>query len=364
MSEPGKISIIISPRDTDPNTSGRPVPSESNSVTLAMDTIASGWTAVMPWTPGAEPALDSLTDPFSYAESAVYIDGEQVSQGRLYTMEPSRQADGRRQRTLTFYSYTADIIDGVWNKPFQYNNQSFLDIASIQGASYDVLVTLDPNASTEANRILPIVQAKLTDNMHDRLAKLAKEQGLLLRANRLGGLYVTKISPGGVSVGTIKESSDFFPGSTNSTEYKATYDGRELFARYAAIKSNRNQFQQFAVVFNDQNVPARRTERFEANSQSKGTLQESALWAASKGLADALTIPFPVQGWRNPSGSLWEPGTIVTVISETLSINRVDMLVRSATFKFDSQDGRRTELNLVPPEVYTGKRIPMDVFRR
>lgn len=256
------------------------------------------------------------------------------------------------------------MIDGVWNKPFQFLNHSFYQIAANQANSYEVGVTLDQSAAIEANRILPNVQARLTDNMYDRLSKIAKAQGLLLSSDKNGGMLITKYNTSKFPVGTIRESAEFMGGTPDSLEFKGNFDGRKIFARYAAIKSNRNQFQQFAVIMNDEYVPGKRTQRFEANSKAMGTLLESAKWAASKGVADALTIPFPVQGWRNYfTKDLWAPGDIITAESETLSLKGVDMLIRMVKFNDDASGGQKSELSLVPPQVYTGESIPLNIFQ-
>lgn len=364
MPDKGKITIMLSDRGFDPVKSGREIPSESYSVTTALDTVAAGWTAVMPWDPGVDYQLDQLTKPFSFAESVVYVDGEQVSRGRLYQMQPSRSEGGRRQRTLYCFSYAVDIIDCVWNRPFQFFNQSFYQIAENQAETYEVGISLDEAAATEANRIISKVEAGITDNMFDRLSEIAKQQGLLLSSDKDGNLFVIKYNTTKTSVGTIRESEEFSTGSLDSTEFSADFDGRKLFARYAAIKSNRNQFQQFAVIQNDEFVPGKRTQRFEANSKARGSLLESAKWAASKGLADALTIDFPVRGWRAPIGDkLWKAGDIVTVDSETMSLKNVDMLIRKVKYKFDSQKGAHSVLSLVPPQVYSGEEIPLNIFK-
>lgn len=362
MPDKDKIVILVSDRDTDPALYGVEIKSESSSFTIGLDTVAAGWSAIMPWQPGIDSEIDRLTRNFSFSESIIYVGGEQVSKGRLYTTEPIRLSTGRRQKNLFFYSYTVDMIDCVWNKPFQYFNHSYLEIAEVQALGYDILMSLDPSAELEATRILGKVEANITDNMYDRLSTIAKEQGLLLSSDKDGGMLITKFQTDKNPVGTIRESTDFLSGSTNSTEFKSTFDGRKLFARYSAIKSDRNMFQEFATIFNDKYVPGRRTQRFEANSNARGTLKESAKWAASKGVADALTITFPVQGWHSPEKKLWKQGDIVTVISETLSLNKIDMLVRSIKFKFDSTNGKHSELSLVPPEVYSGEEIPLNIF--
>ena len=74
-------------------------------------------------------------------------------------------------------------------------------------------------------------------------------------------------------------------------------------------------------------------------------------------MARALTIPFPVSGWIGPDGKVWRENTIITVVSDILSIpDGFDFLIRSVEFNI-SQNGQSAILGLLPPQVYTKEQV-------
>ncbi|MCI0429459.1 MAG: hypothetical protein L0210_02800, partial [Rhodospirillales bacterium] len=75
-----------------------------------------------------------------------------------------------------------------------------------------------------------------------------------------------------------------------------------------------------------------------------------AEWEATRRAGLSLQAGYTVQGWRDPSGALWEPNTLVSVIDEWLGIER-DLLIVSTEFTLSSE-GSKTEMELAPKEAY------------
>ena len=107
----------------------------------------------------------------------------------------------------------------------------------------------------------------------------------------------------------------------------------------------------------DTRVPRSRFLTFKADEVSGGEIDESVRWRRSKQIVDALTMSFPVEGWFDPEGNLWEENTIVTVVSPTLHLpDGFDLLIRSVEYIQDAQ-GQRAVLNVIPPQAYTGEEL-------
>jgi len=83
--DPDMMTILID---------GIEVPMTSSRILRTMDTCSDGWTGSTPWTPGADPAFDRATRPYSYVRSAAYIGNELMVGGRLYTVEPEMTDNG------------------------------------------------------------------------------------------------------------------------------------------------------------------------------------------------------------------------------------------------------------------------------
>lgn len=339
------------------NCGGRIITLESFSLTMNYDALSDGCAIVFPWEPGKDPELDSVTKAFSYKNTTVYIGTDLMLTGNVYTVKQSRSEDGRRFKTITAYSSTVDLIDCNVNAPHNFFNQTLEFIVSNQGRSYRLNTIVDPNAAANASKVIPVARSNLTDNMFEWLSKLAKQYGLMLSSHPTGAIMIRRYGPipGESPPETIIESAEFTPGSPDAVSFECEFDGRKRFSHYAAIVSSRNEYLR-SVVVDDNNVPRERTKRFEVNETPELSLQEAVMWEASKNLADALTIPFPVVGWRGSSGKLWKPGTIVLATSETMSLKNAKMLIKSVEFKLDAT-GKRAVLSLVPPEVYSGEPI-------
>lgn len=339
------------------NCGGRIIIPESFTLTMNYDALSDGCAIVFPWEPGKDPELDRVTKPFTYYDTTVSIGSELMLTGNLYNVKQSRSENGRRFKTVTAYSSTVDLIDCNVNAPHSYINQTLTAIISNQAASYRLSVIIDPNAEERSKKIVPIARSNLTDNMFEWLSKLSKQYGLMLSSHPLGAVHIRRYGPipGESPPESITEAAEFTPGSPDAIAYEGEFDGRKRFSHYAAIVSNRNQYLK-AEVFDDLTVPRERTKRFEVNETPELSLREAVMWEASKNLSDALTIPFPVVGWRSSKGNLRKPGTIVIATSETMSIKNAKMLIKSVEFKIDST-GKRSVLYLVPPEVYSGEPI-------
>jgi prophage tail gpP-like protein len=64
-----------------------------------------------------------------------------------------------------------------------------------------------------------------------------------------------------------------------------------------------------------------------------------------------------VSGWTAPNGELWRDNTLVTVQSDTIFCpDGFTFLIRSVEFEVTDK-GYATNLNLVPPQVFSGEEI-------
>ena len=133
------------------------------------------------------------------------------------------------------------------------------------------------------------------------------------------------------------------------------FDGRQRFniTRIIGTSPSGNSSGQAQ----DKRIPRSRFQTIRADEIISGEADEVARWMRSKQLVKALTMPFPVSSWFDPSGKLWRENTIVTVVSPTIRIPQgFDFLIRSVEYIQDST-GQTAVLNLIPPQAYTGEEI-------
>ena len=321
----------------------------------AIDTIADGFTAVIPWDPaGTSERTKEITEklkPYSYPDVECYLGGELVTRGRLYTVTASIGDQGVTLE-LEGWSYTADLVDSLVRPPYEAKKitleQRIRDL--IEGFAIDLDFQLEADNAFERVTIQP------TETIFSHTLKLASERKALVTSNAQGALVVTQAAAGSGSVFTLEE------GRRPLSRASITFDGRARFNTYEAItsaprKKNKNKASPTAVAKDDV-VPSARMLRFQVNDVTESTIQEAANWERSRRLADSLTVTIPVDGWQVPGTSdLWRENTIVTLQSASLFVpDGFDFLIRSVEYTF-ADSGAVAQLELVPPQVYTGEEI-------
>ncbi len=308
-----------------------------------MHTAADGFNALQLWARD-NVELQGLVTPYGYQKAEVYVGGQLVITGQLYT--PTNKASAKEySQTIKGASYTKDVVDSSVQPPYEYRNITIDKLAAklIEPLGIDLVVDDQIDVGGPFDR----VTAEPSDKIFDFLAKLAKQRSLLISSTPRGELLLTaaKVTP---TVGTI--SDEFPPG----VELEATFDGAKRFHAYTVLSKRRGRRPKRATA-TDEVVPRSRLTTIQADETEAGDIQKAADWQRSKALADALTIPFPVSDWYAPNGELFRENTIVTVKSPIIYAPfGFDFMIRSVEYQYD-KSGRAATLNIVPPEVYTGE---------
>jgi prophage tail gpP-like protein len=308
-----------------------------------MHTAADGWNAVQLW-PRDDEELQDLVRPYAYQRAQVYVGGQLVITGQLYTPTNEASTKAYTQR-LMGASYTKDVVDSSVQPPYEYRNLTIDKLAKqlVEPLGIDLVIDDGIDIGGPFER----VTATASDKIFDFLAKLARQRSLLISSTPRGELLLTaaKVTQ---SVGSIGD--ELPPGQ----EITATFDGAKRFHAYTVLSKRRGRKTKRATAIDDV-VPRSRLTTIQADETTTGDIQKSADWERSKRLADALTIPFPVSDWYAPDNSLWRENTIVTVKSPIIYAPfGFDFMIKSVEYKYD-KSGRASVLNLVPPEVYTGE---------
>ena len=321
---------------------GKQIKVKSARAIRTMDTCADGWNAVAYWDPDDE-LLSDLFRPYSYYPTKVWVGGQLIITGPLYVSE-SQVKDDEVSKVLEGFSYTADLIDSTLSPPYSRNGMTLNQVAN-ELASYHGIKVVD---TTPALGIFEKVTAEPTDTIFEHLAKLAKQKSALISSTPRGELLILRANTTGKPVGSIGDEL------ARGHDYSARFDGRERFNAYRLLSKRRgNQLRE--AIAKDDVVPRNRVKTINADDTTSGDIQQAADWERSKALVDALSIPFPVSDWYAPDGTLWRENTLVTVESARLHVpDGFTFLIRSVEYIFE-EDGKKSVLNLVPPQAYTGE---------
>jgi len=324
---------------------GLEVPVQAGKIIRTLDTAADGWTARIAWTPGEDKELDKRLLPYTLPPASVYLAGILQINGILYTVEPEMTNSGI-VKNLAGFSFTADAIDSTLKPPYEKNNITLQQRAEKQIAHIGIKAIFEADGGGKFDRMT----ADPTDTIFSHLHNYARQRSILISSTPAGDMLFWQANVNGQPVGTLEETQPL------PLNWSAKYDGRKLFNAYKIIGQSPGGVSKSAVAI-DKNISRSRFKTIQAHDTITGDIQAVANWQRSKQLADALTIPFPVSDWYDPDGALWEPNTIVTIISRTLDVpNGFNFLIRAIEFNYNPS-GRSTVLSLVPPQVYTTDEI-------
>lgn len=317
---------------------------QSARIIRVIDTAADGWTAVIEWTPGENLLLDQALLPYAYSLASVYIGNELIINGLLYTVAPRVSNDGTT-KALEGFSFSVDAVDSTIKPPYEKNNITLEQRAAELVAPLGIRAIFDSDSGGLFKRIT----AKPEDTIFTHLSSLASQRGLLVSSTPQGDLLFTQAAFSG-SVGTIKE------GEQLAGQFQARFDGRKRFNAYRAIGQSPGGNAKASIAI-DSKVPRSRFMTFTANDTTSGNIKKAAEWRRSKQVAKSLEIPLSVEGWIAPNREIWKENTLVTLISESLHVpNGFTFLIKVVEFEL-TERGKTTNLQLVPPQVYTGTPI-------
>jgi prophage tail gpP-like protein len=323
----------------------RIIPTQSMRVLRTMDTGADAWTAVIAWEPGLDKRLDELTAPYAYPRAQVSLDGELKITGHLYRIKPKTDGSGT-QLELSGFSKTIDAVDSTLRPPYEANNVTLDQRCRDLLTPLEIGLEIAPGVNLGGQIARAI--AKPTDKVFAHLATLAEQKKLLLSSTPLGDALLTTADLTSPAVGTIEE------GVSQVSSFEADFDGRKRFNVYQAIGKGANKFEQKFGVAKDNLVPRSRFATFRADDSLKGEMNEIAAWRRNKTAAEALRISLEMSGWLAPNNKQWTENTRLTVKSKTLRIpNGFTLLITQVEYVWD-EDGKTTNLSLLPPTYYSG----------
>jgi prophage tail gpP-like protein len=342
--EPDDFTILIE---------GLEVPVVDGKAFRSIDTVANGFSATIPWDPTRQTErnkeLLAKVKPYGYKTCECYLGGELMMTGRLYAVGASIDQNGVTL-DLEGWGLTADLVDSTVRPPYEAKKTTLEQRATtlLEGFAIDLDFRLEEDEPFDKITIQP------TDTLFNHLLELARQRKALVTSDAKGRLVITRANTDGGSVYTLEE------GRRPLSQAKIHFDGRARFNSYTAIsqsprKKGKNASAPTATA-KDDIVPAARMYRFQADDTKGEKLQEAADWERSRRLADGLKVSLPVDGWQVPgTKGLWKENTIVTLKSASLFIpGGYDFLIRSVEYSF-SESGAVANLELVPPETFTGE---------
>ncbi|RMG60289.1 MAG: hypothetical protein D6717_00365 [Gammaproteobacteria bacterium] len=280
----------------------------------------------------------------------ILIDGQQLLAGAVDDRVVRYDA-GEHTVAIAGRDATADLVD-CSAETRQFRNLGLDAIAREICKPFSIQVLVD----ADVGKPFASVQPEPGQTCHEFLATLAAHRGVLLAADDLGNLRITR--PGRTrSPGTIEFGGNVLACNTSISmrdrfsEYTALHQGVQSDAFNGTVAT------QASGRAKDPVVPRPRPLTVLAEDG-----QDLAARAANErnvraGRGERTT--YTVSGWHAAADALWQPNTIVAVTDphQHPPLHRVDRLIASVTYLFD-EDGTRTDLDVMPPGAFDLLAVP------
>lgn len=281
----------------------------------------------------------------------VSIDGATVISGYVDDFIPSFDARSHTIR-VTGRDKTCDLVDcsAIW-KAGQWQNRNLLQIARDLCSPFGITV----KAETSVGDAFKTLTIQAGESVFEVLESAARQRGVLLVSNGMGGLVITRASDTLIRTALIE--------GENMLSASGQFSHKDRFSQYRVMGENAGS--DFTTAQHNAKASATVTDKaikryrplvIMAEQQGDAAkLKERAQWEANVRTGRGSTIQTVVQGWTHADG-LWTPNTRVHVTSKKLKVDR-PMLITSVTFTLD-EAGTKTDLSLCLPEAFKLLAIP------
>lgn len=194
---------------------------------------------------------------------------------------------------------------------------------------------------------LGLIEQDYTQTDADFLQELAKQKGFLLTSMADGNLLLTRANIKDKAVCALRQ------GEYPVISVSGSYDGSKRFSKWQAVSEKDGQ-SGISKTLEDKTVPVPRGFVFKATEADDKNITAAVNWRMAKSIADSISIPVTVAGWRNVEGELWKENVVVTLFAPgAFVIKEVKMITESVELSKDESGGDIANLQLVIPESYT-----------
>jgi len=302
--------------------------------------------------------------PFTGGESCVInVDGEKVLTGVIEVITISG-SDTSHVLSASGRDKTRNIVDsklfGVGQIAPPIKFKTLIDIA-LASVKLDIEV-IDRVGVKGFEKVEDMPTSEPGMNAYQFIEKLARKRQVLLSSNADGNLEITR---------SIGRKIDAFVNhkingrGNNVLNYDYTNDRSGRFRDYiitgqASMNAVDGSLGMSSDAKTDQTGRAQDVEIEQGRQQvisgeAPTSVEEAnlrATWQANFDKSKSLSYSCDVDGWRNQTGELWEPNTIINVRSDYAGIDS-PMLVNKVTYTLAQGTGRVTSLELLPENAYT-----------
>jgi prophage tail gpP-like protein/phage tail protein X len=300
-----------------------------------------------PFTPDDASFRDKFR-PFSFNDVNIDIGGSRLFTGTMVVPSPTLMPTAR---TVSVACYAKPGVLGDCTAPasafpLQWDEVTLAVIAEKCAAFFGLGVQFDADPGATFLRIM----AAPSERMLPFLAGLTSQRGLVISDTPDGKVLFRKAIETGTPVANLTG------GVSPLTGVAPQFSAQDYYSHVTGIGPTIIGLTglQFTVK-NTRLGDVVRPYTFESPDTPDASVQQSVETKAGRMFANAVTYEVHVATWRDESGGLWEPNTLVTLLAEGAMVyTRSTFLIRSVTLSKTPQS-ETAVLTLILPGALAGK---------
>lgn len=260
---------------------------------------------------------------------------------------------------------TARVIAAPATMANQWRNMKLEVIAAALAAPYNVRVL----SEIDTGRPLPDHQVQVGETVFESIDRMMRLRHVLSTDNANGDLVFIDVGSSGTADTALQLGVNLLAGSTE-LDYKGVFStyickgqrtgSDEQYAADVAEEEGEATDESSTTVTgadasaSDARAKRRRILVIKQSGQAdEGTCKDRAEYERAHRAAKALQTDYTVAGWRQASGTLWQPNLMVRVRDALIGFD-AEMVIAECAWVLDS-NGMRAEIKVGPPDGYRSK---------
>lgn len=309
-------------------------------ITRSIDSVDSV-AFVAPFEPDEQAFRDAFR-PFSYPDADVSVGGVPLFTGTLMSPSPTTSPN---TRIVTAGCYSrpgvmADCSCPASAFPLEWNNVTLRTIATDLAAMFGLSVVFTAPAGDVFERVAVTPQ----ENPLTVLAKLASQRNLVIGTTEAGALLFQQAVTSGRTV------ANFTEGQSPQITVGVSFSPQEYYSSVTGISPTIIGLPgvQYTVK-NGRLSGVIRPFTFDSPDTEDSALAASVQSKIGRMFAGAVEYNISVDTWRDPSGALWSPNTLVSLFAPGVMVyGRSTLLVKSVILRRDEKTKSATLICTLP----------------
>ncbi|MGC4059939.1 MAG: contractile injection system protein, VgrG/Pvc8 family [Aquabacterium sp.] len=246
-----------------------------------------------------------------------------------------------------------DIVDcsAIWPGG-QITNSSVLQVAQKLSEPYGIVVNAAP--MQDVGPTIPSFNVTYGESAYAIIEFMCRYRGLLVYELPDGSLHLSRAT-------TEKHAASGFEEGVNIERAQSDYSVDQRYSHIGVFSQTTNTFQEtgelnlMVAQVQDQRITRYRN-LFVVNEAFGPDLTvhvQRAEWEKNRRYGRSQRISLTTDSWRDESGSLYEPNTLVTIKApKLLAMPSNKWLISEVTYRRDDS-GTHCDLVLMPPEAFS-----------